>query len=212
MKRLQWREAVLLLSAPVIVGLSWFSVSVGWSWFDPAGQFANRQRATCMSNMKQLQLAMQMYCLDDDDRFPPVPPATAKASPYGWADLLQSRWSVPTYAPYTILRCPADHNPSTTNPRQSGYTSYWFNSNLYGHKQSELSDPSRTLMFGEGDDGKELCDARYCKTSFPRYWMGNKSTPLYRHRGTGNHIWAAGNIYSFPPEFFQLNESQFKVR
>ncbi len=84
----------------------------------------------CQSNLKQLSLAMLMYCQDYDERFPPA-----------------DRWCAATY-PYTrnraIHHCPADDAPF----------SYAFNYKLSRQPLSAIDDLSMTIMLYESEIGK----------------------------------------------------------
>lgn len=111
------------------------------------------RRPTCLSNMKQLGLAVALYVRDYDDRLPLA----------NWQDLLvpylereKQRAPVIRGMPvsrrpvYEFFRCPQDTTPQTD--------SYACNRSLAGLNLDEFyqraSDTSRTVLLYEVEDGK----------------------------------------------------------
>jgi prepilin-type processing-associated H-X9-DG protein len=97
--------------------------------------FAARERAravSCLSNVKQVSLAMLMYLQDYDEKFKlRADSYKAKLMPYCKNE--------------QIFHCPAD---------KSGAVSYSFNLNLQGKSMSALKYPAQTVMIYEGRNGK----------------------------------------------------------
>ncbi len=97
--------------------------------------FAARERArtvSCLSNVKQISLAMLMYLQDYDEKFKlRADSYKAKLMPYCKNE--------------QIFHCPAD---------KSGAVSYSFNGNLQGVSMTALKFPAQTVMIYEGKNGK----------------------------------------------------------
>lgn len=121
----------------------------------------NARRASCMSNLKQIGLAMMQYTQDYDEKTPKVALApSSQASdrnPRGWADALQ-----PYLKNTQIYQCPSEPNQPAvgTNPKFSGvsattggYTDYWMNTQASTQSSAVFDFPSQTVMFGDGGDG-----------------------------------------------------------
>ncbi len=176
-----WSWPVRILSG-VFVGLvaGAFLLPV-FSRSDPPGR-----RSSCQSNLKQIGLAFAQYTQDYDEKFPPV---AAQGSAYGWADLLQ---------PYTkstrIFQCPAQGDNGQTDPHLAGYTDYWFNARLSKRALKNISNPATLIAGGDGNDGTDLTNARYSISALPPQWIHDTHSPLYRHQGTSNYLFADGHV------------------
>jgi len=147
---------------------------------------------SCQSNLKQIGLGLLQYTQDYDEKFPPV---AAKGANYGWADLLQ-----PYVKSTQIFQCPAQGDNGQTDPHLSGYTDYWFNVVLSGHTTKTISNPANVLACGDGDDGTDLTNARYSISALPPQWINDTHSPLYRHLGYANYLFADGHVKSFKPQ------------
>lgn len=95
------------------------------------------QAATCMSNVKQLALAMSMFVYDHDNTF-----AITASSP-----LEKTLW--PYVRNKTLFHCPSAKKETTDDA-----SSYSFNANLENIQQASIKDPAKTILLYEGKDGK----------------------------------------------------------
>lgn len=88
--------------------------------------------ASCLSNLRQIGLALMLYMQDHDEYFPP------KADAY-----------VDKITTYTktkqVFTCPLD---------PAGTTSYSFNSGIAGVALAVITNPAKTVLVYEGKDGK----------------------------------------------------------
>lgn len=89
-------------------------------------------KADCLSNLKQLSLAMIMFAQDHNETLP-----DAKT----WTDDIR-----PYFKDEEILRCPSD--------RGHEYT-YAMNSEVSGKKIADMADPMTTVVLFESDAGKK---------------------------------------------------------
>ena len=90
---------------------------------------ASAHKATCLSNVKHLTLALQMYLYDNDDRLP----ATTN-----WCDVLD-----PYVANREVYVCAASDLPC----------GYAFNADLTGESLADVYDPSQIVAIFESDRG-----------------------------------------------------------
>ena len=85
------------------------------------------EKAVCLSNVKNLSLAMQMYLADNNDRFP----ATER-----WVEEM-----MPYLRNEEVLKCPADESDAMC--------SYAMNEALSGTRLTEVQDPAGLVVFFE---------------------------------------------------------------
>lgn len=162
-------------------------------------------RVTCPNHLKQISIGYMQYSQDWDEQLPLIalsPTSTALDSKipyqkqrfYGWADALY---------PYTksvqLFQCPSETTPEGAKPTTSGYTDYWFNSNLSGFAMADVKVPKQTLIFGDGNDGSDLTDARYNLPSLPAAWINDQNSPAYRHIGGANYAFVDGHVKRMTP-------------
>ncbi|MFQ6096193.1 MAG: DUF1559 domain-containing protein [Armatimonadota bacterium] len=116
------------------------------------------KKASCASNMKQLALAMLMYCQDYDDRYPRqriYPPNAADAVRHGpnndctfWIDTIQ-----PYVKNRDIQKCPSEPDRGNRNEwggnpdLPKGYANNPYATN--GRNNSEIKEPAETIMITE---------------------------------------------------------------
>ena len=175
-------------------------------------------RASCQSNLKQLGLAFEMYSQDNGDKLPPATigglrvgdsPALIKGGtmtfvspPVGWTGALlpYTRAQSLQFCPSQLRELNQSSTPSESrSPTSRGFTDYWLNARLARRAASSLSEPSSTFLLGEGNDGRDLSNATYSKASLPPDWLSDTSSPLFRHLGRANFLFADGHVKSYTP-------------
>jgi len=109
-----------------------------------------QDKATCLSNLKQLALAALMFAQDHNETLP---------SANTWSD------DIGPYCRSTeILRCPSD---------TSDY-SYAMNSKVSGKKIGDIADPVKTVIFFESSAGvRNAADPMTSVCKPPRHGDGN---------------------------------------
>lgn len=110
----------------------------------------NARRSSCLSNEKQIALALKQYVQDYDEKFPPV--AVNTSNPYGWADALQ-----PYIKNEQVLQCPSESTGPSGDPTAVGYVDYFYNTNLGTQNEATLSFVSNTVMLGDAEPGDARC-------------------------------------------------------
>jgi len=109
----------------------------------------------CLSNIRQLNMALVMYAGENDDQCPP-----RRFIPY---------WTLPLHPYYqdvAILKCPADENGSRRSYLINGWNDYFENALSeedfdmfkqfqwpHGMKLTQVPEPSETVTFGEKRTG-----------------------------------------------------------
>ena len=88
---------------------------------------ASAQKSVCLSNVKNLSLAMQMYLVDYDDQFPEAD---------GWVEALADY-----IGDESVLKCPEDDSEARC--------SYGMNAALSGRSVGELENPAEIVVFYE---------------------------------------------------------------
>ena len=159
----------------------------------------------CPSSLKQIGVGFLQYAQDNDERFPPVSVSDVKPvgmndtksyKPFGWADAANS------YIRDTnVFQCPNEElTTAISDQTQSGYTDYWFNSNLSNVKLNVLASPAQTILSGDGNDGTDMTNARYSLNALPPAWLDTEGSPARRHLDTANYLFADGHVKSFRPQ------------
>lgn len=140
-----WIVIVVVVAATAFIYLS----IVGPMWQIGGSERENIDRARCRSNMSELALAMIQYTQDYDNVFPP----TADS----WAGAIY-----PYLKSTAVYQCPDD--PAYLK-NASGICSYAMNSNLIGHKLSDLASPNSTVLFAEINGTPPIDIAHYGRGS-----------------------------------------------
>ena len=116
----------------------------------------NAKRTKCLNNVRQLQVALQLYTDSDDGR---VPPRDYDAGAV-WVDRLE-----PYYRDRKLLRCPSDSRGTDQSYLMSGFIDYFVVNSFNGNweeffsvykdggfpsiKLSSISKPTETITIGE---------------------------------------------------------------
>ena len=158
------------------------------------------RQAACQSNLKQLALAVMMYCQDYDGKFPPVYD-DGSGTRYIWADKI-----FPYVKNEDLFQCPAVSRPINGNlqrtlyqmPMMHVFPEGWW----HPVSEEEFTHPATTVMILESYN---CWWQHYC----PRHNIGHTATTsdgqLYivgvlneitwpRHNGGCNVAWVDGHV------------------
>ena len=97
-------------------------------------------------------------------------------------------------------------------PTASGFTDYWFNANLSGFAMADVKTPKQTILFGDGNDGGDLTDARYNLPALPAAWISNQNSPAYRHDGGANYVFLDGHVKRMTPDEIASGPATFSPK
>ncbi|BCM91700.1 hypothetical protein IAD21_03575 [Abditibacteriota bacterium] len=156
-------------------------------------------RNGCQSNLKQIGLGILQYTQDYDGKFPSI---IADGSAYGWADTLQ-----PYLKSTQLYQCPKERTSAQLDsqgqpdPHKSGYTDYPFNGRFSGEELGQIEEPTEQVLSldGNSEEYHYGTDARYSFTQIPPQWRSNNNSPLYRHVGIANYLFADGHVKALYP-------------
>jgi prepilin-type processing-associated H-X9-DG protein len=177
-------------------------MAVAFPFLTPARQPS--RKPYCQNNLKQIGIALIQYNQDFKEYYPPVSLTSVstvtsstssfkKENAFGWADAL-----LPYARISQIFQCRDEKKKDSTEPTKNGFTDYWVNNNAAGKPLTEISIPARTIALGDGDDGRDLTDARYNLPSLPIAWIKNQNSPAYRHKGMANYAFLDGHVKALP--------------
>jgi len=178
----------------------------------------NARRSSCSSNLRQIGLAFKQYTNDYDERYPMISFNDDNGDTIGWGK---------TTSPYIkneqIFQCPSESNkfgtggetwPANTFPENYNFSDYYYNSNftqqvdsngdlilpLGGIKDSILTEPTKTVMLGDGFNGGttyayEKPEERLGQTYVNLVIADNTgAVPMVRHLDGANYVFADGHV------------------
>lgn len=160
------------------------------------------KKAACLSNVRQIQMALAMYVTDSEGQYP----QTKRTSANPAVDDADGAYEEPEYGtvfelvfPYVgsgvhvegttfknapIYSCPEDPDPFgsaclVANPDAPDVTSYLVNGFfLFGLNESAVTMPSSTIMFTERRSNASAGVPPYCDTLYREWWNpGNPIAP-----------------------------------
>lgn len=188
------RRGFTLIELLVVIAIIAILASILFPVFSRAR--AKARQASCLSNLKQFGLAVDMYAQDYDEFLPAHNDDEPPYPPYDW------RWDtfIVRLYPYVrneqLYKCPDDHLWKPFGTANERWWSYDFNRACeYGPQQpgwlSAFEDPSGTVLLfdgGEPDHGVELTDAD--SLDKPDQWSDRARKAYTRHNNGLNILWA----------------------
>ncbi|MDD3925174.1 MAG: prepilin-type N-terminal cleavage/methylation domain-containing protein [bacterium] len=185
------RKGFTLIELLVVIGILAILASILLPVFSQAREKA--RQASCLSNVKQISMAMMMYISDWDEQF------VSCTSTYRWYTPLQSYVNNAQ-----VFHCPSMSNDEGGN----AYTDYVING-LFAHgvSQTDFHNPSGTIMIAEREagcphDGYHPWPSASSQNwdSLSAYLSGSGSNWLLdhvaeeRHNGGCNYGFADGHV------------------
>ncbi len=156
------------------------------------------RQATCLSNMKQLGLAIAMYTEDYDERYPVVHSGTP-GHPTGEI----GEWFL-ELEPYVknsqVFFCPSDPHANQTGV----ISSYGINGCFaFANSMASIQEPASTILMGErGDALQDPSDPTSFHYGFHPWDSATFSSHIAwtRHNGGANWLFADGHAKWLKPE------------
>ncbi len=211
------RTAFTLIELLVVIAIIAILAAILFPVFAQAKEAA--KQSACLSNMKQLGIAYQIYIADEEDTLPyhgfedGVPWGTRPHTnvtdfanlttpPRNMAVNINYLWAV---LPYTknkdILYCPStSDNTSTTRPTKDSKTSYYGNGVVMGRNYSVIPEVSNIVFIQEYAERINRADLRpqfrrtesgVRKYAFFQFVSGNgKQVYSYNHKQGGTLLYA----------------------
>jgi prepilin-type N-terminal cleavage/methylation domain-containing protein/prepilin-type processing-associated H-X9-DG protein len=142
------------------------------------------RQTTCLSNMKQLGLAANLYLLDWEGGFPQTHPTLTPWERQSRRDRLLVDWFHLLY-PYSrnvgINQCPSDPNLSARRPNSYIPNGYF----VYGMRVDEVPRPAETIYLYESADDNGDYETKP--------WLGmeeirSEDVAVARHHGGANYL------------------------
>ena len=167
---------------------------------------AKARQTTCLSNLRQLGMAWQMYAQDyDESACPSYYYSEDFAVETAWDFILH--WNrTPTQSQFGLLgsytksgalnSCPEFHGQAWGRP----HTGYAYNASYVGGDTfagiapatlAAIADPAATVLFADGGYGNPVVGENYLRAPSDALFMAGKVH--FRHSKGANAIWADGH-------------------
>ena len=190
----------------ILVVISIISLLIGISVPALSRARENARRTKCLSNVRQLGIALQLYADSHDGR---VPPRDYDAGAV-WVDRLESY-----YANRKLLRCPTDPREVEVSYLMNGFIDYFVmhsfggNSDEFfgaykdggfpGIRLSNIPQPAETIAFGEkradsdGDAYMDIWPPQYGSDHLTEVAHGKHRSGGNERNGGSNYAFADGS-------------------
>lgn len=162
----------------------------------------NARRTKCLSNVRQIQIALQLYADSNDGR---VPPRNYQEDAV-WVNRLE-----PYYTNRNLLRCPTDKRSTDQSYLMNGFIDYFamhsfgYNWDEFfgayktggfdGMKLSKIPKPAETITFGEKRADSD--DDSYMDIWPPQYGSDHLTEVAHGKHRLGDKKRSGGSNYAF---------------
>ena len=186
-------RAFTLIEAIVVVAILVILAAILFPVFQrPDEGSANRHRAQCQENLREIGMAFMQYAQDHNEKLPPV--AIKKTE--GWADSVQ-----PYLKSWQLFQCPTDEKLVIST------TDYYYNARLSKTDLPKITFPMATILSG---DGKGNQPTNYNLSALPNSWRKDYASPANRHIVRANYLFADGHIKTLNSEKITLDQPSKK--
>ena len=162
----------------------------------------NARRTKCLSNVRQLRIALQLYADSHDGRVPPRDYEEGAV----WVDRLESY-----YANRKLLRCPTDRREVDVSYLMNGFIDYFVMHSFRGNwdeffgayktggfpgiRLSNIPQPAETITFGEKRADSD--DDSYMDIWPPQYGSDHLTEVAHGKHRLGGKEYSGGSNYAF---------------
>ncbi len=195
-----WIRGFTLIELLVVIAIMGLLIGLSVPALSRAREDA--RRTTCLSNVRQLRMALQLYADSHDGR---VPPRDYEAGAV-WVDRLE-----PYYANRKLLRCPTDRGRVDVSYLMNGFIDHFVMTSFSGdwdeffgaYKQGELPGirlssipkPAETITIGEKRTDSD--DDSYMDIWPPQYGSDHLTEVAHGKHRSGGHERSGGSNYAF---------------
>jgi prepilin-type N-terminal cleavage/methylation domain-containing protein/prepilin-type processing-associated H-X9-DG protein len=202
------KPAFTLIELLVVIAIIAILAAILFPVFAQAREKA--RAATCVSNLKQIGMAWQMYAQDHDEQVLPWGPGTQD---YTKETVLIQVLLQPYARNYIVFTCPSDGSKQPFSYWRNVYLDHWAGADQKGcwdigaARLAEVTYPATTPVMcdGLGNNGGATW------TLPPDHSMQkNKAWRLgssMRHSGGGNYLFVDGHVKGYTPEAIRTNNT-----
>jgi len=210
-------SAFTLIELLVVIAIIAILAAILFPVFASAREKA--RQTSCLSNLKQIGIAMMMYSQDADELYPPA----WFDKPVSWSGKTWRESILPYSKSQQIYTCPSNptNDQSTADNYYTGtfHVSYNCDSqtvirDVYGTGNSpvalaDVTSPAQTFAIAEvwaskAFEGWGYDTAAYNADLNPDY-DGHRNSLYSGHNGTSNYIFADGHVKSYRPSATKYN-------
>jgi len=196
----KWAQGFTLVELLVVISIIGLLMGISVPALSRARE--NARRTKCLSNVRQLRVALQMYADSHDGR---VPPRDYDAGAV-WVDRLE-----PYYANRKLLRCPTDGRKVDVSYLMNGFIDYFVMHSFRGNwdeffgayktggfsaiRLSRIPKPADTITMGEKRADSD--DDAYMDIWPPQYGSDHLTEVAHGKHRLGSKERSGGSNYTF---------------
>ena len=196
-----WNQGFTLIELLVVIAIIGILISLSAKALSSVKEIARRTK--CLSNIRQLGIALQLYADRHEGRVPPRDYEEGAV----WVDRLE-----PYYTNRKLLHCPTDRSRTDQSYLMNGFIDYFVMSSFSGNwdeffgayktggfpalKLSDIPKPADTIIFGEKRADSD--EDSYMDIWPPGYGGSDHLTEVaHGKHGSSRNVRSRGSNYAF---------------
>ena len=199
------RRGFTLIELLVVIAIIAILAAILFPVFARAREKA-RQTA-CLSNVKQLALAVMQYVQDYDEVLPASHYPGVTSANDQWFEVIQ-----PYLKNEQILTCPSEKNRAVGYGWNYDYIGYGSSTSIRTYSLGDIEKPAETIMMADAYNYVIYSPSRYGRQPSPGTVTYDYNAAGLRHNGganigfcDGHAKWMQGNEYLFSTELWDRN-------